>query len=91
MSEENCSESDLHILNIKITFILMVVVKSNGREIGFRGLLLVREVLVSRTVTQKILFKKVNSRITISIFDNLNNVKKNWKTLNTHLMEFWQF
>jgi hypothetical protein len=61
----------------------MVVVKSNGREIGFRGLLLVREVLVSRTVRQKILFKKVNSRITISIFDNLNNVKKKLKNIHT--------
>jgi hypothetical protein len=31
----------------------MAVVKSNGRELGFPGLFLVREVLVSRTVAQK--------------------------------------
>jgi hypothetical protein len=30
------------------------VVKSAGREIGFRGLFWVREVLVSRTVAQKL-------------------------------------
>jgi hypothetical protein len=28
----------------------LLLLKSNGREIGFRGLFLVREVLVSRTV-----------------------------------------
>jgi hypothetical protein len=34
-------------------FTLTAAVKSNGREIGFRGLFWVREVLVSRTVAQK--------------------------------------
>jgi hypothetical protein len=34
-------------------FTLTAVVKSNGREIEFRGLFSVREVLVSRTLAQK--------------------------------------
>jgi hypothetical protein len=37
-------------------FTLTAVVTSNGREIGFRGLFLVREMPVSRAVTQKIYF-----------------------------------
>jgi hypothetical protein len=37
-------------------FTLTAVVTSNGREIGFRGLFLVREMLVSRAVAQKIYF-----------------------------------
>jgi hypothetical protein len=36
-----------------MTFTLRAVVKNNGREIGFRGLFYVRELLVSRTVAQK--------------------------------------
>jgi hypothetical protein len=61
MSEENCGESNVSVLcgyfsrvsNIKMTFTLTAVVISNSREIGFRGLFWVREVLVSRTVAQK--------------------------------------
>jgi hypothetical protein len=41
------------VSNINLTLTLMAVVKSNGRELGFPGLFLVREVLVSRTVAQK--------------------------------------
>jgi hypothetical protein len=39
-------------------FTLMAVVKSNGREIQFRGLFQVREVLVSCGVAQKFSYKK---------------------------------
>jgi hypothetical protein len=44
------------VSNIKMMFTLTAVVTSDGREIGFGGLFLVREMLVSRAVAQKIYF-----------------------------------